>query len=352
MRGAGVDTRPVHEEGAAALPGLVWGYRFNEDGKADPLHAAEALSAFERRESWIWLHFDLVDNRSLKAINSLAGIPLQIREILTGRETRQRIVIVDQHIAGVVRDFEHGDALDTRRMATWRFCMAPHAFVSARHSPLHTIYQVHSELRSGRKFPGVLQLFDTIVFGFAAALSAVTRKLEERLDAIEDSLLSESEQNDFRSVGSTRRHAVRLHRQTAPLRSMLQQLNRERPPWFTEEAARDCEEAAHQVESVDADLVALQQRAHALQDELNSHQTSTINRRLMLLSVISAVLLPPTLITGIFGMNVDGLPLKDESPYGFLLAMGMLVASSVGASGGLATEKIYLISASGTMPRR
>ncbi|HMK67012.1 MAG TPA: CorA family divalent cation transporter, partial [Stellaceae bacterium] len=86
----------------------------------------------------------------------------------------------------------------------------------------------------------------------------------------------------------------------------------------------------HRVESVAADLVALQQRAHALQDELNSRQTGLINRRLMLLSVISAVLLPPTLITGIFGMNVDGLPLKDDSPHGFILTIGLLAVSSLG----------------------
>ncbi|HMK67258.1 MAG TPA: hypothetical protein VK433_01825, partial [Stellaceae bacterium] len=127
----------------AALPGLVWGYRFNEDGAADPLPASEALAAYERRESWIWLHFDLVDVRTARAIGSLTGMPTEIQDLLVGSDTRQRIVTVDQHIAGVVTDFEHGDKLDTRRMSIWRFCMAPHAFGSARHAPLHTMTQVH-----------------------------------------------------------------------------------------------------------------------------------------------------------------------------------------------------------------
>jgi hypothetical protein len=29
-------------------------------------------------------------------------------------------------------------------------------------------------------------------------------------------------------------------------------------------------------------------------------------------------------------MNVDGLPFKDDSPYGFLISVGLLAASSAG----------------------
>jgi zinc transporter len=39
--------------------------------------------------------------------------------------------------------------------------------------------------------------------------------------------------------------------------------------------------------------------------------------------------LPPTLITGIFGMNTKGLPLTDNE-YGFMLAICLLIMSSLG----------------------
>jgi zinc transporter len=51
------------------------------------------------------------------------------------------------------------------------------------------------------------------------------------------------------------------------------------------------------------------------------------NKSLHLLSVLTALLLPPTLITGIFGMNTKGLPLTDVDT-GFLWAAGSIVASS------------------------
>ncbi|WP_158803689.1 CorA family divalent cation transporter [Acidisoma sp. L85] len=311
------------------VDGLVWGYRFNDDGRADPLDGAAAMLELERQESWVWLHFDLIDGRARKALANLAHIPDEARELLLGVDDRQRMETYGQVIAGVVMDFERADELDPRRMLSWRFCMAPHAFISARRSPLQTMAELHNAILSGRRFPDVLHLFNGIIHSFAGALGAVSVRMVGQLDEVEDGLLDERDSGDFESLGSVRRKAVQLHRQATPLRFMLHSLLAERPDWFTEDAAEDSAQVAHRVDSVCADLVALQERARALQDELNSRQTEMTNKRLMLLSIISAVLLPPTLISGIFGMNVDGLPFT-HTPFGFLCTIGVMVFSVIG----------------------
>jgi zinc transporter len=45
------------------------------------------------------------------------------------------------------------------------------------------------------------------------------------------------------------------------------------------------------------------------------------------LSVVAAIFLPLTFVTGLLGMNVGGLPGVD-SPMGFLIAMVVMVATS------------------------
>jgi zinc transporter len=54
-------------------------------------------------------------------------------------------------------------------------------------------------------------------------------------------------------------------------------------------------------------------------DETNSH--------LQVLSIVATVFLPATLIAGIFGMNVKGLPLT-ENGNGFLWAMVLLIGAT------------------------
>lgn len=74
------------------------------------------------------------------------------------------------------------------------------------------------------------------------------------------------------------------------------------------------------------DLGAVQDRSHALQDELNARQNEETNRRLYILSVVTVVLAPTTLITGFFGMNTGGLPWT-QLPYGTAVATGLLAGA-------------------------
>ena len=82
-----------------------------------------------------------------------------------------------------------------------------------------------------------------------------------------------------------------------------------------------------------ADGEHLQQRARLLQDELLAKLTDQSNRFLYVLSVMTAVLLPSTVISGLFGMNTGGLPLA-ESTHGFWL----ITALALGISG-----MVYLV---------
>jgi zinc transporter len=65
-----------------------------------------------------------------------------------------------------------------------------------------------------------------------------------------------------------------------------------------------------------------------LQDEVAAKLAEQTNRHLFVLSVVTALLLPPTLIVGAFGMNMGNLPLM-HSPHGFGIALGLCLASSV-----------------------
>jgi zinc transporter len=51
------------------------------------------------------------------------------------------------------------------------------------------------------------------------------------------------------------------------------------------------------------------------------------NRNLQILAIVTAIFLPATLVTGIFGMNVMDLPLT-QNPHGFFWSMVILTGSS------------------------
>ena len=72
----------------------------------------------------------------------------------------------------------------------------------------------------------------------------------------------------------------------------------------------------------------MRDRAHLLQEVVAIKTAEQTNRNLHVLAVVTTILLPTTLITGIFGMNVGGLPLAQDTS-GFLWTMVILALMSV-----------------------
>ena len=77
------------------------------------------------------------------------------------------------------------------------------------------------------------------------------------------------------------------------------------------------------------DLDSFQERARTLQDELKAREAENTNKRLAVLAIVSALLLPPTFFTGVFGMNMYGMPFQ-QNANGFWIACALMVASVAG----------------------
>ena len=79
---------------------------------------------------------------------------------------------------------------------------------------------------------------------------------------------------------------------------------------------------------LDIEVVSLRDRAHLLQEEVTIKTAEQTNRNLQVLAIVTTIFfLPATLVTGIFGMDVMGLPLT-QNPHGFFWSMLILISSS------------------------
>jgi len=77
-----------------------------------------------------------------------------------------------------------------------------------------------------------------------------------------------------------------------------------------------------------AGLEAQYERAKLLQEEIAALLSEDINRKLLWLAIMSALLMPATLVSGIFGMNVAGLP-GTHNNYAFLIVMSVMGVCAV-----------------------
>ncbi|RUT94536.1 magnesium transporter CorA, partial [Mesorhizobium sp. USDA-HM6] len=155
-------------------------------------------------------------------------------------------------------------------------------------------------------------------------------KMGDTLDGIEDRIVCDAWHNERQALVDARRHLVIIHRQMATLSNLFRHLDHSHRDDLPDPINDMATRLSHRAHTLHHDGEQLQARTRLLQDELMAKLTEQSNQLLYILSVMTAVLLPMTIISGLFGMNVGGLPLVG-TPLGFwvVTAISVVVAGIV-----------------------
>jgi zinc transporter len=330
-----------------AAPGLISAYRVDAVRCVDVRgEAPQHMFAGHADDIGWWLHFDLVDRRSAATL----------AQLLAGVRVDLAAPIVDAFLHGTAgpelhftQGVVHGALLD--RVIDIDGVKAEHALlnlvcvrrllITGRRLHLHGVYQLHRLARDGRLSGTPSALLNQLGRFAAGDHAQALERAGRLLDQYEDQVLSEARALPRGEVMRLRYRMVQLHRELASLLRLYERADEEirlessRAPaggapygadWL------DFGSLVQHLQNMDGTCLALHDRARLLQDEVSDQLTVQTNRQLYVLSILTAVLVPPTIVVGVFGMNTGGLPLT-ERPSGFLVAMLLCVASSLVVTG-------------------
>jgi zinc transporter len=308
------------------ISGLSFAFRFRE-GAAERIEAGNLHQALNEPGGWIWVHPDLTDQSAREWIAREAPIPNRGRDILLSEDDHLLLEPVERGVAGVFADLLREYAGESRDLGRLRFVLTGELVVSGRRDALGAIARTLETIDGGKRFPSAMALLEAIVSHFADAVAVVADELNDTLDLIEDRLIDDVVGDERRKLGPVRRTAVRLHRQLAALRLLFRRWSMpalsELPASVGEAAGR----LAQRLDGLDHEIAAIQERSRLLQDEIGAKLAAETNRHLFALSMVTVFLLPPTLVAGVFGMNVTELPFTRDAG-GFPWAIGLTAASS------------------------
>jgi len=312
---------------AETLPGLVFGYEFDDEGRPTLLTTANVEAALIARDGWVWLHFNLADGRARDWIERNARLPEAAVDHLLETDDHLRLSAEDDALIGVFADFRRELARGTQDIAHLKFALAGRTLVTGRRQSLQSIEDVRRALGRGEHIESGEALLEWIFDHFADQVTLMNRELAERLEVIEDRVVDDTVDPEDLRVGPIRRTALRLNRQVGALRIHFTALvdNPERD--LPDDVFAMTERVALRLTSIGRDIEAIQERARIIQEEATAKSADHMNRQLSTLSALTALFLPATLVTGLFGMNTKGLPF-DAHDQGFWLAAFVALAGS------------------------
>ena len=179
--------------------------------------------------------------------------------------------------------------------------------------------------RVGGRPKDIGDLVTTFIEGSVVRMSPVMGDLADGIDELEDRILQMDLSGIREKIVSTRRQAVIFNRFLAPQRDIVQRLTEASIPWLEEQDILRLREAQNDITRFVEDLQALRERSHSVQEEVANILTERLNRNTYVFSLIAAIFLPLSFLTGLLGINVPGIPGADD-PEAFLVFCGILIA--------------------------
>jgi zinc transporter len=165
----------------------------------------------------------------------------------------------------------------------------------------------------------------------ADRLEPLVEKLGDRLDAVEESLMRESTKDVRSRLAELRRTLINFRRLVWPLRDVLNTLEIEDLSFFTTRDRVRLREAAARCARLGDELQSLSERAVLVHEQILDTRAEQMNKTILVLTAVTVIFMPLTVISGVLGMNVAGIPYAEEpwAFWGVLAALGILATGLV-----------------------
>ncbi|MFZ1814836.1 MAG: zinc transporter ZntB [Rhizobiaceae bacterium] len=310
-------------------------FRFDGLGNGVEIPVADAIrdlpaeilanKAGKQSSGFVWLHCQR-DGENRHKLEQSSFMDALVMETLVAEETRPRLHVQGQdNVLLNLRGVNLNPGAEPEDMVSIRMWMTTRAMLSIWVRPLHATNELVSAIRKGRCpfTPG--ELVARLALRIADKMEPVIGELVDQVDALELMTVKGSAIPHRRELAEIRRSSIALRRFMTPQRDALMSLEIEDVTWLRERDRSRLREASDRVVRMNEELEMVRERASVMHDEIMDARSERMNRQMVMLSVVACVFLPLSLIAGMLGMNVGGIPGSGNSWAFLIISAAMLV---------------------------
>ena len=309
-------------------PQFLQSLLIDAQGHGRPIDAA-AVNQWSPDQGMLWVHLDVADPHVGSWLARQPGLSEIAIDTLLAGETRPRSLVSDDGMLTVLRGVNSNPGSDPEDMVSLRVWIDEHRIISSQRRRLLSIDDLREALLAGTGPNTTGSFVVALVEGLADRIGEFVDTIESRMDEAEDEI-SRGKQANFRQrLSALRRQIAEVRRFLAPQRDALDRLTRQATTWLSDTDAYGLRQESDRITRFLEDLDLARESAIVLQEELLSLIAQEQNARMYVLSVVAAIFLPLTFVTGLLGMNVGGLPGLENSA-GFLWSVIVMIIAAIG----------------------
>lgn len=291
---------------------VLYNLELDGSGGAKVLEASD-LPVTLPQEGSRWIHVDRSDDMAQEWFASLPDVPYSLVEALFADETRPRLVKMGTGILLTLRGVNLNPGSDPSDMVSLRLWVTPHFIISVRKRRLLSVQDVIENLENNEGPVSTADLVSTLTHTLISRMASVIDGLEDELDDLEENMSQRIEADQRGELVQRRLESIRLRRFLVPQKEAIHKLIVEFQTWMTRDQLVQVQEAANELTRYVEALDSLRERCILMQEEFVNAQSEKMNARMYVLSILSGIFMPLGFLTGLFGINIGGMPGTNNS---------------------------------------
>ncbi len=309
-------------EDAATLPCILFAYAFDGKGGATILDTDPIFRGELPKENY-WIHLFLDEPHTREWLEKHSGFDEHIIDALMQQETRPRVTETGQGALIILRGVNLNEGEEPEDMVSIRLHADKNRIISLRKRRLCAVHDVREALHRGVGPNNTGEFVSMLSDYLCNHIDPVVTQLNEEMDNAEERIITQPDAELREAITEVRKQAIIFHRYMSPQRDTLARLRLTDQHWLSTNDRRLLVESFDRMSRHVEDLAAMRERAQIVHDELSFALSSRLNRNTFLLSIVSAIFLPLTFLTGLLGINVEGIPGADTAN-AFWIVSGLL----------------------------
>lgn len=274
-----------------------------------------------------WKHLDFSDPDDAQWVRHDSGLSDIVADALLDADSRPRMLQVDNGVLVILRGVNLNPGSDAEDMVSIRAWFETGRVITTSRRMLKSVNKISRAIDAGHGPQNTREFLSTLAEYLGDFINDAIEQIETSLDVAEESVGDSAMIARNSPFTMIRRQTARIRRYLAPQKEALDRLSRCSESMFsTGDKARYAEQA-NRLTLLLEDLDLVRERAMVAQEEYLGIVAHEQNARMLVLSIVAAVFLPLSFLTGLMGMNVAGLP-GMENPWAFWILVGLMLVSA------------------------
>lgn len=320
----------MHEEDNAQW-GLVHAYVLDGEGGARSLTRQQLDDVQLQPQQSLWLHWDRGHPQTHAWLRDESGLNEFSCDLLLEENTRPRLLpLPNDELLLFLRGVNLNPGAEPEDMVSVRIFAAARRVISLRLRPLHATEDLIAELEAGKGPKTSSELMLYLAQHMTGKVDALVSDLSDLVDSQEEQAdADERFTPEHGQMLHIRRRAAGLRRFLAPQRDIFGQLTRNKLAWFADDDSDYWNELNNRLTRYLEELELIRERVGLVLETESRRMSERMNRTMYRFGIVTGIFLPMSFLTGLLGINVGGIP-GSESPYGFLVACGLMASVALG----------------------